>query len=94
VQEIAGGTLPQVQRQITLTLHQINGDGAGPMACSVDTAASGAFEDAVVATNVPGNNGNSGASNQDFVSFLHVLTPVPAVLGTAGKGRGGVENAC
>lgn len=74
VQKIAGNTLPQVASQITLTLHQINGDGAGPMACSIDTAAAGTFAvAATVATDVPGNNGNSGASNQDFVSFSLVL---------------------
>ncbi|KAJ9155922.1 hypothetical protein NKR19_g4345, partial [Coniochaeta hoffmannii] len=89
VQEIAGGTLPQVQRQITLNLHQINGDGAGPMACSVDTAASGAFEDAVVATNVPGNNGNSGASNQDFPLVVNVATGT-VCTGTLGT----VKNVC
>lgn len=77
VQKIAGNTLPQVASQITLTLHQINGDGAGPMACSIDTAAAGTFAvSATVATDVPGNNGNSGASNQDFVSFIMSAPPV------------------
>jgi hypothetical protein len=80
VQKIAGNTLPQVTSQITLTLHQINGDGAGPMACSIDTSATGQFADAVVAKDVPGTKGNSGASNQDFVSLPHRSVPFPLLL--------------
>jgi Egh16-like virulence factor len=69
VQAQAGNTLPQVSAggQITLTLHQVNADGAGPFACSIDTAATGTFKDATVVTNVDGKNGVSNAANQDFV---------------------------
>ena len=72
VQAQAGNTLPQVAAggSITLTLHQNNGDGAGPYDCSVDVAAAGKFAAATITTDVPGNNGNSGANDQDFVSFL------------------------
>jgi hypothetical protein len=70
LQALSGNTLPQVSAggQLTITLHQNNGDGAGPMACFVDTAASGKFEKLTIVTDVPGNNGNSGANDQDFVS--------------------------
>ncbi|KAB5536555.1 hypothetical protein GE09DRAFT_331126 [Coniochaeta sp. 2T2.1] len=89
-QQIAGSnTLPQVEGQITLTLHQINADGAGPMSCSIDTAAAGTFEGTTVATDVPGKNGRSNAADQDFP----LVVDVPA--GTVCTGTlGTVKNVC
>jgi len=43
------------------------------MACSIDTAATGTFSKLTVVKDVPGNNGNSGASNEDFVSVFLVF---------------------
>lgn len=63
---IAGNTLPQVSTggTVTMNLHQINGDGAGPMKCSVDATASGEnFKDMTINTNVPGNNGKIGRAH-------------------------------
>lgn len=52
---------------VTMTLHQVNGDGAGPYTCEVSANGTGSdFKQAQVATNVPGTNGNSGAAAKDF----------------------------
>ena len=69
--KVSGNTIPQVKSVLNVTLHQINGDGAGPMACSIDVAGKGTFADLTITTNVPGNNGRSNANNQDFVSKYH-----------------------
>ncbi|KAG8830366.1 hypothetical protein FRC18_008207 [Serendipita sp. 400] len=53
--------------QITMTLHQVNGDGAGPYTCDISTDATGTnFQPATVVTNVPGRNSRSRARAQDF----------------------------
>ena len=65
-----GATLPQVSSggTMTVTLLQVNFDGAGPMKCSIDVTAQGAsFQAMTITTNVPGTNGKSNAANQDFV---------------------------
>ncbi|CZR61245.1 uncharacterized protein PAC_11141 [Phialocephala subalpina] len=68
--KITGSTIPQVSSAsgvVTMTLHQINADGAGPMTCSVSADASGkAFAAMTIMTNVPGTNGKSTAANADF----------------------------
>ena len=68
---LAGATLPQVSTGgvVTMNLHQVNGDGAGPFTCSVDPTAQGtAFQAMTVTTNVAGTKGISTANNADFVS--------------------------
>ncbi|KAB5580719.1 hypothetical protein GE09DRAFT_1213160 [Coniochaeta sp. 2T2.1] len=88
-QKIAGNTLPQIESRITLTLRQINADGAGPMSCSIDTAAAGSFEGTTVATDVPGKNGRSNAADKDFP----LVVDVPA--GTVCTGTlGTVKDVC
>jgi len=50
-----------------MTLHQVNGDGAGPYTCEVDATGTGNnFVAMTVTTNVPGKKGRSGARAQDF----------------------------
>jgi hypothetical protein len=50
-----------------MVFHQINGDGAGPIVCSISTDVTGkTFTDITVSKNVPGTNGKSNAANQDF----------------------------
>ena len=50
-----------------MTVHQLNGDGAGPMKCTVDSTASGQFTTEMkIITDVPGKNGVSKARDQDF----------------------------
>jgi len=73
-----------------MVYHQVNGDGAGPIACSISTDATGkTFTAMNVTTNVAGTNGNSGAANQDFP----LVAEVPA--GTACTGTvGALKNVC
>ncbi|KAH7092888.1 hypothetical protein BKA62DRAFT_751629 [Auriculariales sp. MPI-PUGE-AT-0066] len=53
--------------EVEMTLHQINGDGAGPYTCDVNTDGTGnAFTPMQVTTQVPGNNGRSRARAEDF----------------------------
>lgn len=73
-----------------MNLHQINGDGAGPMKCSVDpTAAGDNFEDMTITTNVPGNNGKSNAKNADFP----LVAKMPDGVSCTGT-VAGVKNVC
>lgn len=52
---------------VTMTIHQVNGDGAGPYECGVSTDASGkTFAAMKVLTNVPGQNSRSNAKATDF----------------------------
>lgn len=75
---------------MTMNLHQVNGDGAGPMKCSVDpTAAGDNFEDMTITTNVPGNNGKSNAKNADFP----LVAKMPDGVSCTGN-VAGVKNVC
>jgi hypothetical protein len=57
---------------ITMTFHQVNQDGAGPLTAQIDATSGGtdpaAFQDATVTQNVPGIGigGLSAASSMDF----------------------------
>ncbi|KAJ1307390.1 hypothetical protein OPQ81_001495 [Rhizoctonia solani] len=52
---------------VTMTIHQVNGDGAGPYECGVSADGSGkSFAAMKVVTNVPGQNSRSNAKAQDF----------------------------
>ncbi|CCO30280.1 hypothetical protein BN14_04307 [Rhizoctonia solani AG-1 IB] len=52
---------------VTMTVHQVNGDGAGPYTCDVSADASGQnFVAMKVTTNVPGENSRSKAKAEDF----------------------------
>lgn len=68
--KITGATIPQVSSTggvVTMVYHQINGDGAGPITCSVSADASGkTFTAMKVTTQVPGTNGRSNAANANF----------------------------
>ena len=87
----ADGGLPRVTPggALTMTVRQVNGDGAGPYACSIDTTGTGAkFAPMVVTTQVPGTNGRS--SNGGGKDFPLVAT-VPAgtkCTGTSGSTTG------
>lgn len=54
--------------KITVTIHQVNADGAGPYACDLDeTSNSGTIsQNLTVTNNVPGANGFSQAKAQAF----------------------------
>lgn len=67
---LAAGAVTQVQAgsQLTVTIHQVNADGAGPYVCDLDeTSNSGTIsQNLTVTNNVPGVNGFSQAKAQDF----------------------------
>jgi len=70
----AGLPTTDANGQLAMTLHQINGDGAGPYTCDVSTDGGATFTPATVATNVPGENGRSRARAQDFPLVMQVST--------------------
>lgn len=60
-----GDQLPQIEAggQIQMTVHQVNGDGAGPYACMVNADGTAqTWTDIKVTTNVPGDNGRNRVS--------------------------------
>ena len=67
---IAAGQVTKVQggTQITMTIHQVNADGAGPYFCDLDETSNGGIftNNLTVTNNVPGANGFSQAKTQAF----------------------------
>ncbi|KAJ2904059.1 putative gas1-like protein, partial [Zalerion maritima] len=67
---LTAGTVTQVQSgsQITVTIHQVNADGAGPFICDLDETSNAGIisQNLTVTNNVPGVNGFSQAKAQDF----------------------------
>ena len=62
----------------------------GPMKCSVDASGTGAnFVAMTITTDVPGNNGRSGAANADFP----LVANLPANIACAGSAAG-QSNLC
>jgi len=80
---------------ITMTFHQVNQDGAGPLTAQIDATSAGtdpaAFKDAEVTQNVPGIGigGLSAAQTTDFP----VKVQMPAGMTCSGS-AGGVQNLC
>ena len=65
---------------LTMTMHQVNGDGAGPYSC--DWSADGkTFTPMEVTTNVPGENSRSRARAQDFPLVANVPNGAATALG-------------
>ncbi|EJC99890.1 uncharacterized protein FOMMEDRAFT_93383 [Fomitiporia mediterranea MF3/22] len=70
---------------VTMTLHQVNGDGAGPYTCEVSTDATGtSFAAMTVTTNVPGKNSRSNAKATDFA----LVAQMPAGATCTGGANG------
>ncbi|KAK7053651.1 GEgh 16 [Favolaschia claudopus] len=68
---------------VTMTLHQINGDGAGPYTCDVSGDGGNTFQPAQVTQQVPGTRGRSRAKATDFA----LVAQMPAGMAcTAGPG--------
>lgn len=89
------GALPEVVpgQTFSMTLHQVNGDGAGPYTCELDTTGTGNnFQPITVATNVPGKNGRSGARAEDFP--LTVQMPSNVKLTGGPNGNMGLIRSC
>lgn len=80
---------------ITMTFHQVNQDGAGPLTAAIDATSGGtdpaAFKDAQVMQNVPGIGigGLSAASTMDFP----VKVAMPQGMTCSGS-VGGASNVC
>ncbi|KAF1983140.1 hypothetical protein K402DRAFT_297092, partial [Aulographum hederae CBS 113979] len=81
--------------EVTMTFHQVNQDGAGPLKAQIDATSGGkdpaAFKDAQVTQDVPGIGigGLSGASTTDFP----VKVQMPAGMTCSGS-AGGASNVC
>ncbi|KAF1951228.1 hypothetical protein CC80DRAFT_212779 [Byssothecium circinans] len=80
---------------ITMTFHQVNQDGAGPLTAQIDPSSAGtdpaAFQDAKVTQNVPGIGigGLSAATTTDFP----VKVQMPQGMTCTGS-AGGASNVC
>lgn len=78
-----GGELPTPSPAglVTMTLHQVNGDGAGPYECGCSADASGAsFTPMTVVTNVPGRNSRSDARAEDFPLVAQMPAGEPSLF--------------
>ncbi|KAB5591171.1 hypothetical protein CTheo_5380 [Ceratobasidium theobromae] len=70
---------------VTMTIHQINGDGAGPYECGVSADASGTnFAAMKILTNVPGQNSRSNAKATDFALVAQMPTNTTCTGGPNG----------
>jgi Egh16-like virulence factor len=72
---------------LSMSVFQVNGDGAGPFNVAIDTTGTGkSFDTPVdVTTQVPGTNGVSGASEEAFPLDVKVSTNVACTGGTTGN---------
>jgi hypothetical protein len=92
VMQMMGQTLPQVSGggSLMMTLHQVNGDGAGPYSCEMNTDATGqTWQSVDVQTNVPGTNSRSRAKATDFP----LKVAMPAQMSCTGN-VAGQNNVC
>ncbi|KZV86992.1 hypothetical protein EXIGLDRAFT_741483 [Exidia glandulosa HHB12029] len=72
--------------QVSMTLHQVNGDGAGPYTCDVSTDATGnSFQAMTVVTQVPGKNSRSRAKATDFALVAQMPAGATCTGGPAGN---------
>ncbi|CAK5274899.1 unnamed protein product, partial [Mycena citricolor] len=69
---------------VTMTLHQVNGDGAGPYTCDVSGDGGNTFQAAVVTTQVPGTRSRSKATATDFP----LVAQMPAGMACTGGPNG------
>lgn len=94
---MAANGLPTTQDDgtLTMTFHQVNQDGAGPLTGAIDATSGGtdpaAFKDAQMTQDVPGIGigGLSGASTMDFP----IAIQMPAGMTCSGS-VGGANNVC
>lgn len=82
---MANGSLPRVSQggELTMTLHQVNRDGAGPYVCMIDATGTGTNWVAMdITQQVPGERGNNrDGETTDFVCappLFPLLHDVPA----------------
>ncbi|KHJ34824.1 hypothetical protein EV44_g0388 [Erysiphe necator] len=79
VKESNGMPMISAGGMVMMTLHQVNGDGAGPYSCMIDSTGTGTggWTKMEVATNIPGKNSRSKAKATDFVSKHDSLLVAP-----------------
>ncbi|KAH7342958.1 hypothetical protein BKA65DRAFT_431151 [Rhexocercosporidium sp. MPI-PUGE-AT-0058] len=73
--------------QMTVTIHQVNADGAGPYVCDLEeTGNTGVFtQNLTVTNNVPGANGFSQAKTQDFNITVTMPDKMTCIGGSTGN---------
>lgn len=94
VMQLNGATLPQVSAggQISMTLHQVNGDGAGPYTCMIDATGTGTqWTEIQVTQNVDGNA--RGRNNDQQMQDLPLNAAIPAGQTCTGT-VAGQSNVC
>ncbi|KAJ7766045.1 hypothetical protein B0H16DRAFT_1453941 [Mycena metata] len=69
---------------VTMTLHQVNGDGAGPYTCDVSGDGGNTFQAATVTQQVPGKNGRSKAKATDFALTAQLPAGMACTAGPNG----------
>ncbi|KAF3922614.1 hypothetical protein AA313_de0208389 [Arthrobotrys entomopaga] len=87
------GTMAQVTQggKVSMTLHQVNTDGAGPYTCMVNAAGDGqSFVQMQVTTQVPGRNGNNIRNQKKDLPLVAQLPANVQCTGTVG----GMSNVC
>ncbi|KAH7316813.1 hypothetical protein B0I35DRAFT_409963 [Stachybotrys elegans] len=94
IMEESGDSLPQVTPggEVTMTLHQVNSDGAGPYTCMINSDGTGtSWENIQVTTNVAGNERgrNRDGETQDFP----LVAAIPANQECTGS-VAGEDNVC
>ncbi|KAK6076956.1 gas1-like protein [Seiridium cupressi] len=84
---IAAGAVTQVKAgtRMTVTIHQVNADGAGPFACDLVSAGNNGIITAnlSIENNVPGANGFSQAKAQDFNMTVIMPDTFPDCVGSS-----------
>jgi len=92
VMAMMGQQLPQVSAggSLMMTLHQVNGDGAGPYSCQMNADGTAqTWTDVQVQTNVPGTNSRSRAKATDFP----LKVAMPAQMSCTGNVAGQTTSA-
>ncbi|EIM90688.1 uncharacterized protein STEHIDRAFT_90522 [Stereum hirsutum FP-91666 SS1] len=81
----SGLPTPAANGSVSMTLHQVNGDGAGPYTCECSADGTGAdFVNMEVTTNVPGTKSRSKAKATDFA----LVAQMPAGVNCTGGPNG------
>jgi hypothetical protein len=91
--DFQGATMAQVKPGgiVTMTLHQVNADGAGPYTCMVNADGTGeSFVEMQVTTQVPGRNGSNRATQKQD---LPLAAQMPAGIQCTGT-MNGANNVC
>jgi len=86
---LAAGAVTQVKAgtKLTVTIHQVNADGAGPYFCDLDEGSNSGImsKNLTVTNNVPGSNGLSQAQAQDFNITVELPTDMRCIGASTGN---------